>query len=71
MLSPPLIIQPVAANTLDDLSLIDGADGAEGAARRIAAARKHLDGFGLSTECGWGRMNAAEVRPLLELHRTL
>ncbi len=61
----------IGDDTLVYLGLIHGADSAEGAARRIAAARKHLDRFGLSTECGWGRMNAAEVRPLLELHRSL
>lgn len=58
-------------DTLIYLGLIHGADGTDGAARRIAAARKHLDQFGLSTECGWGRMDAAEVIPLLELHGAL
>jgi hypothetical protein len=67
----PLDNLSVPDDTLVYLGLIHGADGAEGAARRIAAAQKHLDRFGLSTECGWGRMDAAEVRPLLELHRTL
>lgn len=58
-------------DTLLYLGLIHGADGTEGAVRRITAARKHLDRFGLSTECGWGRMNAGEVMPMLELHGTL
>ena len=61
----------IDSDTLVYLGLIHGADGAEGAARRIAAARKHLDRFGLSTECGWGRMAPAEVLPLLELHQSL
>jgi hypothetical protein len=67
----PLDNLSTADDTLVYLGLIHGADGAEGAARRIAAATKHLDRFGLSTECGWGRMDAAEVRPLLELHAVL
>ena len=67
----PLGDLSMAEETLVYLGLIHGADGAEGAARRIAAARKHLDRFGLSTECGWGRMNADEVTPLLELHGSL
>ena len=67
----PLGDLSMAEETLVYLGLIHGADGAEGAALRIAAARKHLDRFGLSTECGWGRMNADEVTPLLELHGSL
>ena len=61
----------MAEETLVYLGLIHGADGAEGAAPRIAVARKHLDRFGLSTECGWGRMDTDEVVPLLELHGQL
>ena len=53
------------------LGLIHAADGIEGAERRAAAARRHIGRFGLSTECGWGRMAAAEVPPLLELHAQL
>lgn len=67
----PLGNLAIADDTLLYLGLIHGADGAEGAARRIAAAKKHLDRFGLSTECGWGRMEVAEVMPLLELHGDL
>lgn len=64
----PLDALTMSDETLIYLGLIHGADGTEGAARRIAAAGKHLDRFGLSTECGWGRMDAVEVIPLLELH---
>jgi ubiquinone/menaquinone biosynthesis C-methylase UbiE len=45
-----------------------GDDGAEG---RIAAAREHVGGFGIATECGWGRGGAASVAGLLDLHREL
>lgn len=67
----PLDDLAISDDTLVYLGLIHGADGSDGAARRIAAARKHLDRFGLSTECGWGRMKADEVMPLLELHGVL
>ena len=53
------------------LGLIHPADGADGARRRIDAAREHVDGFGVATECGWGRGGAAAVDGLLELHREL
>ena len=61
----------IGDTTMMYLGLIHGADGTDGAARRIAAARKHLDRFGLSTECGWGRMDPNEVMPLLKLHGQL
>ena len=61
----------LAHDTLLFLGLIHGVDGFDGAQRRIASARAQLDRFGLSTECGWGRMEAAEVMPLLKLHASL
>jgi hypothetical protein len=67
----PLGSLAVSDDTLMYLGLIHGEDSAEGTTRRIAAARKHLDRFGLSTECGWGRMAADEVVPLLALHGAL
>jgi hypothetical protein len=67
----PLDTLAIGVDMLMYLGLIHGADGAEGAVRRIAAAQKHLDRFGLSTECGWGRMDTDEVVPLLELHGQL
>ena len=53
------------------LGLVHPADGAPGARRRIEAARRHVDGFGVATECGWGRGGAAAVEGLLALHREL
>jgi SAM-dependent methyltransferase len=52
------------------LGLIHAGD-ADGSRRRIAAARAHVQGFGIATECGWGRGGAAAVAGLLELHREL
>lgn len=50
------------------LGLLHLADGAEGAARRITAARIYVDNFGVATECGWGRRDPATVADLLRLH---
>jgi len=38
-------------------------------AARIEAARKHLAGFGISTECGFGRRPSEQVGRLLAIHR--
>ena len=67
----PLGELTIPDDTLIYLGLIHGADGETGAQRRLSAAGRHLDRFGLSTECGWGRMDASEVRPLLDLHAAL
>ena len=64
----PLDDLEIAPETLLYLGLLHGRDGVKGAQRRIEAARCHVKRFGLSTECGWGRMKPDEVRPLLELH---
>jgi ubiquinone/menaquinone biosynthesis C-methylase UbiE len=53
------------------LGLLHPADGAEGARARIAAAQRHVEGFGVATECGWGRGGAAAVDGLLALHRAV
>ena len=53
------------------LGLIHAGDQGDGARRRIAAARQHVEHFGIATECGWGRGGAAAVAGLLALHREL
>jgi hypothetical protein len=51
------------------LGLIHHAD-AEGDRRRIDTARRAVsDGFGVATECGWGRGDPARLDSLLESHR--
>jgi hypothetical protein len=51
------------------LGLIHDADGAEGAKRRAAAARRYVKDFGIATECGMARQRTPElVRRLLEIH---
>ena len=51
------------------LGLLHFEDGLEGAHRRIATASRFVAGFGVSTECGLGRVPREEVLPTLELHR--
>jgi len=51
------------------LGLVHDADGAEGAGRRAATARKYVKDFGIATECGIARQRTPElVRRLLEIH---
>jgi hypothetical protein len=51
------------------LGLIHHTD-AEGDRRRIDTARRAVgDGFGVATECGWGRGDPARLDSLLESHR--
>lgn len=51
------------------LGLVHFTDAREGTERRIAAARKVVPNFGVSTECGWGRRDPATLDGLIELHR--
>lgn len=51
------------------LGLIHAEDGLEGAAHRIALARREIAEFGVASECGLRHASASEVRSLLELHR--
>ncbi|HUR85866.1 MAG TPA: class I SAM-dependent methyltransferase [Solirubrobacteraceae bacterium] len=44
-------------------------DGKVGARRRIACATRYVQGFGVATDCGWGRGGSVAVDELLELHR--
>jgi SAM-dependent methyltransferase len=53
------------------LGLIHLGDGAVAARRRIAAARRRVCGFGVATDCGWGRGGSEAVNGLLELHRAV
>jgi hypothetical protein len=53
------------------LGLVHREDGAEGAARRIAAASAHVRAFGVGTECGIGRAPREAVEALLSTHRAV
>ncbi|MGH3319046.1 MAG: hypothetical protein ACRDN9_02510 [Streptosporangiaceae bacterium] len=50
------------------LGLLHYTDGVEGATRRLRAARTWLSGFGVATECGFGRRDPGTIERLLRLH---
>ena len=53
------------------LGLLHHQDLREGAERRIAAAARHVTGFGLACECGMQNKPRESIKPLLALHREL
>lgn len=56
-----------SAGTSIYLGLVHTRDGKDGALRRVASARKFVDGFGIATECGFGRRSSDTVVPILKL----
>ena len=65
----PLPGLALPTNTELFLGLIHPGDGIAGARRRIAAAKRHLAGFGVATECGMRFFPPAGIGELLALHR--
>ncbi len=53
------------------LGLVHHTDGVEGTARRMEVARRFVSGFGIATECGWGRRPPATIPDLLRIHGQL
>src|SRR5438128_7603009 len=53
------------------LGLVHHTDGIEGTRRRIDVAGRFASGFGIATECGWGRRAPATLPDLLRIHREL
>ncbi len=53
------------------LGLVHHTDGVEGTTRRMEVARRFVSGFGIATECGWGRRAPATIPELLRVHREL
>lgn len=51
------------------LGLVHYQDGVEGTQRRIDAAKRHTDDFGVSTECGMARRPREVIPALLRIHR--
>lgn len=51
------------------LGLVHDTDGVDGTLRRLEVAKRHLDRFGIATECGFGRRPPERVEPLLAVHR--
>ena len=64
----PLQALEIAPQTELYIGLIHYDDGLDGARRRIATARRHREGFGIATECGFGRRAPETISPLLRLH---
>ncbi|WP_374010781.1 hypothetical protein [Leifsonia sp. LS-T14] len=64
----PLADVEVPAGTELYLGLIHHEDGLEGARRRAQAAATAVDGFGVGTECGFGRGPSERTPSLLDLH---
>lgn len=50
------------------LGLVHPGDGVEGTRRRMAMAERFVSGFGLATECGFGRRPPETVPDLLRIH---
>jgi SAM-dependent methyltransferase len=50
------------------LGLVHHTDGVEGTRRRMEVARRFVSGFGVATECGWGRRPSSTVPDLLRIH---
>jgi hypothetical protein len=50
------------------LGLVHFTDGSDGTAARLAAATAHADGFGIATECGFGRRDPDTIPGLLGVH---
>ena len=53
------------------IGCIHHTDGAEGSRARLARAKHHAEGFGLATECGFGRRDPATIPGLLDIHTEL
>ena len=50
------------------LGLVHHTDGVEGTRRRMEIARRFVSGFGVATECGWGRRPPDTIAALLRIH---
>jgi hypothetical protein len=67
----PLANLRLGAETRVYLGLVNIAYGAEGTARRMELAREVLPEFGITTECGLGRLAEENLVPTLEIMRDL
>jgi hypothetical protein len=67
----PLARLRLPATTQLYLGLLHDQDGVEGAERRMTAAKAAIAGFGIATECGFGRRPPESIPELLDLHRQI
>ena len=51
------------------LGLVHHTDGMRGTLKRLETARKHASGFGIATECGFGRRPPETIPELMRIHR--
>jgi len=65
----PLVGLKLHEETKLYLGVLHHQDLREGAERRIAAASRHVRGFGVACECGMQNKPRESIEPLLELHR--
>ena len=64
----PLKFLNLHAETELFLGLVHDTDGVEGTQKRIEAAQKVIDEFGVATECGFGRRPPETVPDLMHIH---
>jgi hypothetical protein len=50
------------------LGLVHYTDGIAGTRKRLATAERHVKGFSIATECGFGRRDPATIADLLHIH---
>jgi len=50
------------------IGCIHHTDGVEGSHARLATAKHHAEGFGIATECGFGRREPDTIPALLDIH---
>lgn len=53
------------------LGLVHYTDGVEGTRKRLTVAEKYATGFGIATECGFGRREASTIPDLLRIHEAV
>lgn len=67
----PLATLVLPGQTKLYLGLIHDTDGVTGTRKRIATANRFATGYGIATECGFGRRDPAGIESLLDLHAEL
>ena len=67
----PLAALSLPAVTELYLGLVHFNGGAEGVAKRLAAASGYARDFGIATECGFGRRDPDTILPLLDIHKAV
>lgn len=67
----PLSELKLATQTKLYLGLIHNSDGIEGAIKRIQTASQFVQGFGVATECGFGRRDRDTIPKLLDIHKEI